>query len=152
MIALLQRVTEAAVSVDSQVVGRIEKGVLAFIAVEKDDDEPQVQRLWERILNYRLFADDAGKMNLSVRNIAGSVLLVPQFTLAADTDKGLRPNFSATAEMEHGRCLYDFMVQYARQQYAAVQSGIFGRDMQVSLINDGPVTFLLHVKPARLAV
>ncbi|MBI5451604.1 MAG: D-tyrosyl-tRNA(Tyr) deacylase [Gammaproteobacteria bacterium] len=144
MIALLQRVSAARVVVHGETIGEIGHGLLVLIGVERDDDEAKAERLLERLLGYRVFADEAGKMNLSVRDIGGGLLLVPQFTLAADTDSGLRPSFSSAAPPELGRCLFDYLVQRARQQHPVVASGRFGADMQVTLTNDGPVTFWLQ--------
>lgn len=146
MIALLQRVTEARVEVDKVTVGEIETGLLALIGVEKHDTEATAERLIQRVLGYRMFADELGRMNRSVSDISGGVLLVPQFTLAADTDKGMRASFSSAADPEDGRRLFDFAVHYARASHAIVESGRFGADMQVTLTNDGPVTFWLQVK------
>lgn len=147
MIALLQRVTEARVVVAGRCVGEIAQGVLVFVGVEHGDGEAQATRLLERILGYRIFNDADGKMNLNVMDIDGGLLLVPQFTLAADTRKGMRPGFSSAAAPEHGRRLFEFLLQQARASHAAVASGVFGADMQVALTNDGPVTFWLQVKP-----
>ncbi|MEW5757646.1 MAG: D-aminoacyl-tRNA deacylase [Pseudomonadota bacterium] len=147
MIGLLQRVTEARVVVDGQTVGAIAQGLLVLIGVEKNDTEAQADRLLERLLGYRVFADAEGKMNLSLRDIRGGLLLVPQFTLPADTRKGTRPSFSAAAPPEHGKHLFDYLVTQARAQHAAVATGVFGADMQVTLTNDGPVTFWLQVGP-----
>jgi D-tyrosyl-tRNA(Tyr) deacylase len=145
VIGLLQRVSKASVEVDSQVVGRIERGLLILVGVEKQDDETKVQRLLERILSYRVFADRDGKMNLSVSDIQGGLLLVPQFTLAADTKKGTRPSFSSAAPPDVGKRLFNQFVSLARQRHQCVETGRFGADMQVSLTNDGPVTFWLQV-------
>ncbi len=147
MIALIQRVTEAQVRVDGSVIGRIGRGLLAMIAVERQDGEQQVARLLARLLGYRVFPDAKGKMNRSLVDIAGGLLLVPQFTLAADTRKGLRPSFEAAAEPETGRVLFEELLNQAKQQHHEVASGIFGADMQVQLVNDGPVTFWLQAKP-----
>ncbi len=146
MISIIQRVTEAKVTVDTKVIGMINTGILALIAVEKHDAAPQAQRLLERILNYRIFADSNNKMNLSLRDIQGGLLLVPQFTLAANTDKGNRPSFAAAASPEHGRQLFNYLQQLAQQSYPFVQFGEFGADMQVMLINNGPVTFTLKTQ------
>lgn len=143
MIALIQRVTNAQVVVEKQVIGKIEQGILALIGVEKGDQESNAERLLERLLSYRIFSDADDKMNLSVRDIQGGVLLVPQFTLAADTRKGKRPSFSSAAPPQLGTALFDYMVQQARENYPVVETGKFGADMQVSLCNDGPVTFWL---------
>ena len=144
MIALLQRVRSASVSVDEKIVGAIEQGLLIFLCAEPDDNETIAQRFIERLLNYRMFADGAGKMNRSVRDINGGVLLVPQFTLAADTGSGLRPGFSQAAKPEFAQQLFAEAWQYLRQQHPASACGVFGADMQVALINDGPVSFWLR--------
>jgi D-aminoacyl-tRNA deacylase len=144
MIALLQRVTRASVEIAGESHASIGRGLLVLIGVKPEDDEPRASKLVERLLSYRVFADEAGKMNLSLRQIEGDLLLVPQFTLAADTRHGLRPGFSGAAPPEQGRRLFDFLVQSASSQHPAVQSGVFGADMQVSLINDGPVTIWLE--------
>ena len=143
MITLLQRVTEARVEVDDSVVGAIDRGLLVLAGVRAADDEASAKAAVERLLNYRVFADSAGKMNLSLRDIEGGLLLVPQFTLAADTRKGRRPSFSSAASPEHGRDIFEFALDYARAVYEPVASGRFGADMQVHLVNDGPVTFIL---------
>ena len=144
MIALLQRVSQAKVSVDGNVVGSIGTGLLVLLGVRPADDETAARRLLERLLQYRIFSDDAGKMNLSLAQVQGELLLVPQFTLAADTRKGLRPGFSTAAPPEQGRRLFDFFVQAARERLGQVQAGVFGAHMQVSLTNDGPVTIWLE--------
>ncbi len=144
MIGLLQRVSRAAVEVDGEIIGEIDNGLLVLIGVQKDDDERRADRLLERLLSYRVFADDAGRMNRSLKDIAGGLLLVPQFTLPADTRKGNRPGFSTAAPPEKGRHLFHYLLQQAAQQHAPVASGRFGADMQVSLTNDGPVTFWLE--------
>jgi D-tyrosyl-tRNA(Tyr) deacylase len=144
MIGLLQRVRSAHVEVDNATVGIIQRGLLIFVGVEQGDDEPKADRLLERLLGYRVFPDAAGKMNLSVEEIGGGILLVPQFTLAADTKKGARPSFTPAAPPEQGRQLFEYLVNRARTQYALVESGVFGADMQVTLTNDGPVTFWLE--------
>ena len=143
MIALLQRVTRASVSVDSECIASIDQGLLVLLGVEKSDSEAQAARMVERILGYRVFADADGKMNLSVRDIGGGVLLVPQFTLAADTRSGMRPSFSSAASPETGRQLFDSVVDIMRSNYDYVATGRFGADMAVELVNDGPVTFWL---------
>ncbi len=150
MIGLLQRVTQAQVEVDGETVGRIGPGLLVLLAVEPADTEAQAGRLVERLLGYRVFEDAQGRMNLSVRDTGGSVLLVPQFTLAADTDKGMRPSFTGAAAPELGRALFDYAVDCARTQLGGrVATGRFGAHMQVSLTNDGPVTFWLRAaRPA----
>jgi D-aminoacyl-tRNA deacylase len=144
MIALLQRVSQAEVQVEGSSVGRIGRGLLVLIGVRPVDDEASARRLLERLLQYRVFPDEAGKMNLSLTQVAGQLLLVPQFTLAADTAKGLRPGFSTAAPAQQGRRLFDFLVQAARDQLGDVQTGRFGAHMQVSLTNDGPVTIWLE--------
>ena len=146
MIALLQRVTQANVKVNQEVVGEIEQGVLCFLGVEKNDQEQQACRLVERILSYRIFADAEDKMNLCVKDIGGGVLLVPQFTLAADTRKGNRPSFSSAAPPTLGEALFDFSVQHAKRLHHKVETGVFGADMKIQLLNDGPVTFILTEK------
>jgi len=144
MIALLQRVARASVEIGGEPRASIGRGLLVLIGVKPDDDEARAAKLLERLLDYRIFGDEAGKMNLSLRQIDGSLLLVPQFTLAADTRHGLRPGFSGAAAPQQGRRLFDFLVQSAISRHASVQSGVFGADMQVSLVNDGPVTFWLE--------
>jgi D-aminoacyl-tRNA deacylase len=143
VIALIQRVSEAQVRVNGEVAGGIGQGVLALIAVRRTDNDESVGRLLERLLSYRVFADAGGKMNLSVREVGGGLLLVPQFTLAADTRTGTRAGFSTAAEPEHAQSLYAQLVQRAREAYAPVSAGVFGAHMLVSLVNDGPVTFWL---------
>lgn len=145
MIALIQRVQHASVVVDGQTLGAIEKGILALIGIEKEDSETKAQRLLERLLNYRIFTDADGKMNLSLRDTQGGLLLVPQFTLAADTQKGNRPSFSSAATPEQGQQLFDYFVGHAKNNFSNVETGQFGADMKVSLLNDGPVTFWLQV-------
>jgi D-aminoacyl-tRNA deacylase len=144
MIGLLQRVSEAHVVIDEKVVGSVGRGLLVLVGVRPEDDEPAALRLLERLLKYRVFADAEGKMNLSLTQVGGGLLLVPQFTLAADTRKGLRPGFSTAAAPEVGRPLFEFLVATARKQHERVECGIFGANMQVSLINDGPVTIWLE--------
>jgi D-aminoacyl-tRNA deacylase len=143
MIALIQRVNEARVSVDGQVVAEITRGVLALIGVRRGDDDAAVDRLLERLLSYRIFPDNEGRMNLSVRDVAGGLLLVPQFTLAADTRKGTRPGFSTAAEPQEARRLFTALLERAQSAYAPVSAGVFGAHMKVALVNDGPVTFWL---------
>jgi D-tyrosyl-tRNA(Tyr) deacylase len=145
MIGLLQRVRSAQVDIDGKTVGSIQRGLLVLVGVERDDDTTRADRLLERLLGYRVFPDAAGKMNLSIRDIDGGLLLAPQFTLAADTEKGMRPSFTPAAAPEAGRRLFDYLVQQARTQHAPVEAGVFGADMQVTLTNDGPVTFWLQV-------
>ena len=144
MIALLQRVVEAAVEIDQAKVASIGPGILALVGVRPSDTEASAERLLGRLLQYRIFGDEEGKMNLSLKQTQGELLLVPQFTLAAETHKGLRPGFSTAAPPEQGRQLFDFLVQAARTQHERVQTGVFGAHMRVSLINDGPVTFWLE--------
>lgn len=147
MIGLLQRVSEARVSVEGAVIAEIGRGLLVLVAVEANDGMAQADRLLERLLTYRVFPDDAGRMNRSLTDIGGGLLLVPQFTLAADTAKGTRPGFSRAAEPATGAALYAVLVERARATCAEVHSGRFGAAMQVSLTNDGPVTFWLRVAP-----
>lgn len=144
MITIIQRVTTAKVTVNHQDIGKIDTGIMALVAVEKNDTPKQAERLLERILNYRIFADEQDRMNLSLRDINGGLLLIPQFTLAANTDTGNRPSFASAAPPEQGRELFMYLQQHATTTYANVQFGEFGADMQVSLINNGPVTFTLR--------
>ncbi len=147
MIALLQRVSEATVHVNEKIVGETKKGILALIGIERGDTEKQAARLLQRVLAYRMFPDDADRMNINVQQAGGGLLLVPQFTLAADTNSGNRPSFAAAAEPSDGQRLYEHLVQLAHVEMENVTSGIFGANMQVSLVNDGPVTFWLQVPP-----
>ena len=144
MIALLQRVSSASVRVGGEPVGEIGPGLLALIGVEKQDDLARAGRLVERILGYRVFADEQGRMNLSVRDVEGGVLLVPQFTLAADTRKGMRPSFSSAADPETGSALFNAVVDIMAREHVRVETGRFGADMSVQLVNEGPVTFWLQ--------
>ena len=144
MIGLLQRVVEASVDIGGARVASIGPGLLVLIGVRPADDEASTLRLLSRLLQYRVFADDAGKMNLSLTQTQGDLLLVPQFTLAAETHKGLRPGFSTAAPPDQGRRLFDLLLHAARAQHGRVESGVFGAHMQVSLTNDGPVTFWLE--------
>jgi D-tyrosyl-tRNA(Tyr) deacylase len=144
LIALLQRVSEARVVVRGETVAAIDRGLLVLVAVERDDDEASADRLAERLVAYRVFPDEEGKMNRSVRDIAGDILLVPQFTLAADTSKGTRASFTPAADPETGSRLYDRLLRATRERFACVATGLFGADMQVTLTNDGPVTFWLE--------
>ncbi len=144
MRVLLQRVTSAEVRVSGRVVGAIDSGLLAFVGMERGDDDASVERMAGRIAGYRMFADEQGRMNRSVRDVGGSVLLVSQFTLAADTKSGLRPSFSTAAPPALGAALFDHLLLQAQQLHGKVASGRFGADMQVHLVNDGPVTFLLQ--------
>ena len=147
MIGLLQRVSEASVAVGGETIGAIGQGLMVLLGVERGDTEAQADRLLQRLLSYRVFADSDDKMNLSLKDVQGGLLLVPQFTLAADTQKGARPSFSSAAPPEQGQAMFNYFLAQARQQHAEVASGRFGADMQVSLINDGPVTFWLQVTP-----
>ena len=147
MIGLLQRVSSARVSINSHTVASIEAGLLVLIGVEKSDTQRQADRLLNKILGYRVFPDQDDKMNLSLSDIQGGLLLVPQFTLPADTKKGLRPSFSSAAAPKLGEKLFDYLVSCAKQKHDIVETGKFGADMQVSLINDGPVTFWLQLPP-----
>lgn len=144
MIGLLQRVSMARVEVDAKIVGAIERGILVFVAIEHGDDEAKADRLLERLLGYRVFPDANGKMNLSVQDIRGGLLLVPQFTLAADTQKGMRPSFTPAADPPAAKGLFDYLVKRCQKQHALTATGVFGADMQVILTNDGPVTFWLQ--------
>ena len=144
MIGLLQRVSRAEVSVEGEIIGRIERGLLVLVAIHRDDSEPDISRLADRILGYRVFPDAEGRMNRSLRDISGGLLLVPQFTLAADTKKGTRASFTKAAAPEKGALYFDKLVEICRQELAVVETGAFGADMQVSLTNDGPVTFWLE--------
>ena len=144
MIALIQRVSEAAVRVDDECVGAIGAGLLALVAVEPGDDEARTQRMAERLLGYRVFSDAQGKMNLSLADTGGGLLLVSQFTLAADTGKGMRPSFTSAAGPEEGRRWFDRLVALCRDRHDVVETGRFGAHMVVSLRNDGPVTFWLR--------
>ena len=144
MIGLLQRVRMARVDVEGKSVGSIESGLLVFVGVEQGDGTSAAERLLERLLGYRVFPDADGKMNLSVKDTGGGLLLVPQFTLAADTKKGMRPSFTPAAPPQEGRRLFEYLVACAREQHAPVATGTFGADMQVTLTNDGPVTFWLQ--------
>ena len=148
MIALIQRVREARVQVAGITTGAIHRGILALVGVERGDSEAQAERLAERVIGYRIFADDAGKMNRSLAEIGGGLLIVPQFTLAADTRSGARPSFSSAAPPAEGERLFLRFVDLARERHPRVETGTFAADMQVSLVNDGPVTFWLQVRPA----
>jgi D-aminoacyl-tRNA deacylase len=144
MIGLLQRVSQARVEIGGELRGGIERGLLVLVGVRPEDDQASAIRLVDKLLKYRVFADDAGKMNLSLPQVGGGLLLVPQFTLAADTRHGLRPGFSTAAPPDQGRRLFEGLVQNAAARHAPVASGVFGADMQVTLTNDGPVTFWLE--------
>ena len=147
MIGLLQRVSRASVEVDKNVVGRIGSGLLVLVAVQRGDTELHADRLLERLLTYRVFPDETGRMNRSLRDTVGGLLLVSQFTLAADTRSGTRPGFSPAAEPAEGRRLFDYITQKARDRHPVVQTGEFGAHMQIESVNDGPVTFWLEVPP-----
>jgi D-tyrosyl-tRNA(Tyr) deacylase len=144
LIALIQRVGRAAVAVDTRIVGEIGRGVLALIGIERGDDAARGVRLLERVLTYRIFEDEEGRMNRSLRDIGGGLMLVPQFTLAADTHKGTRPGFSTAEPPESARALFAQLLAQARARHPDVATGEFGAHMQVSLVNDGPVTFWLR--------
>ena len=143
--ALLQRVSRASVMVQSCSVGEIENGLLVLLGLDRGDDRSAADRMLDKVLDYRVFADAAGRMNRSVVDVGGGVLLISQFTLSADTRKGLRPSFSSAMPPDEAGPLYDYMLSQLRQRHPRVASGVFGADMQVSLINDGPVTFLLEL-------
>jgi D-aminoacyl-tRNA deacylase len=147
MIGLIQRVLHAAVHVNQQRIGHIDHGLLLFVCAERGDTEQEATRLLSKVLSYRVFADEAGKMNRSVRDVNGGLLIVSQFTLAADTNAGTRPSFTPAADPATGRALYDHFVMQAKAVHSVVATGEFGADMQVSLVNDGPVTFWLRVPP-----
>lgn len=147
MIALIQRVTEARVVVDGETVGRIGAGILALVAVEQGDGEPQTKRMLERILGYRIFSDETGRMNRSLRDVGGGLLLVSQFTLAADTSSGMRAGFSGAASPEASERTFNRLVEVARAAHSPVETGRFRTHMRVHLVNDGPVTFHLRVAP-----
>ena len=151
MIGLLQRVSEASVSVDGARVAAIGRGLLVFVGVEQGDAEEQAERLLERLLAYRVFPDVEGRMNLDLGQVQGGLLLVPQFTLAADTRKGNRPSFTPAAAPAEGERLFGYLSARAAARHAPVGRGVFGADMQVGLVNDGPVTFWLRVPPAGAA-
>lgn len=151
MIGLLQRVSEASVRVDGETVGAIGPGLMVLVCAEKGDTEREAEALLAKLLTYRVFSDEAGKMNRSVTDTGGGLLLVPQFTLAADTKSGTRPSFSPAAAPEDGRRLFDHVVRQARERHGIVETGRFGADMKVSLVNDGPVTFWLRVDPVAVS-
>ena len=150
MISVLQRVREARVEIAGEVVGRIDAGLLTLVCAEQGDAEPQADRLLAKILKLRIFADEAGKMNRSLQDIGGGLLIVSQFTLAADTRGGNRPGFSQAAAPAEGERLYDYFVAQARAAHPLVATGRFGADMQVHLVNDGPVTIPLRIAPAEV--
>ena len=149
MIGLLQRVQRAAVEVHGKCIAEIGRGLLVLVGVQQGDSEAEAGRLLQRLLGYRVFEDAGGKMNLNIGQAGGDMLLVPQFTLAADTRSGMRPGFSTAADPAEGQRLFDYLLEQAQQHSIEVTSGQFGADMQVSLINDGPVTFWLEVNPHR---
>jgi D-tyrosyl-tRNA(Tyr) deacylase len=144
MKALLQRVTRASVTIEGEVVGEIGSGLLVFLGIDRNDDEQVAKKLLEKLLDYRIFPDVEGRMNLSVQQAAGGVLLVSQFTLSADTHKGLRPSFSSAAPPPEAERLYRYCLGWLKNRHPVVASGVFGADMQVELVNNGPVTFLLE--------
>lgn len=146
MRALLQRVSSARVEVGSDCVGQIDQGLLVLLGLDKGDDQATAERMLDKLLAYRVFADEAGRMNCSVADVGGGVLLVSQFTLSADTGKGLRPGFSAAMAPAQAQSLYDYTLGQLQQRHPQVAAGVFGADMQVSLTNDGPVTFLLELR------
>jgi len=147
VIALLQRVDEARVEVDARVTGRIGRGLMVLVCAERGDGERQAAQLVARLLGYRVFPDGDGRMNRSLRDVGGGLLLVPQFTLAADTNSGTRPSFTPAAPPELGRRLFDRFVSLASAEHPGVQTGVFGAHMKVHLVNDGPVTFQLRIPP-----
>ena len=144
MRALIQRVSRASVDIDGETVGRIDQGLLALVGVAAEDDRTNADRLLHKLLHYRMFADGEGRMNCNLQQIEGGLLLVSQFTLVASTDKGLRPSFSSAAPPAHGQAMFDYLVEQAQTAWPKVATGRFGADMQVELINDGPVTFMLE--------
>ena len=152
MIGLIQRVSHASVVVDSVTIGSIDAGLMVLVCAERGDTEKQADALLTKILGYRVFSDAAGKMNRSVTDVAGGLLLVPQFTLAADTNSGTRPSFTPAASPEDGRRLFGYFVTQATARHAEVATGLFGADMKVTLTNDGPVTFWLQIKPPTATV
>ncbi|MGH8704914.1 MAG: D-aminoacyl-tRNA deacylase [Burkholderiales bacterium] len=149
MIALIQRVAEARVEIEGRAVGAIGRGILALVGVERGDGETEAERLVDRLLGYRIFPDAEDRMNLSLADVSGGLLAVPQFTLAADTGKGARPSFSRAAPPAEGERWFGRFVELARERHAPVASGRFGAHMRVSLVNDGPVTFWLQVPPRK---
>lgn len=146
MLGLIQRVKRASVTVNNAITGEIQQGILLLLGIQKNDTEETADKLIEKILAYRIFSDENNKMNCNVQQIAGGVLVVSQFTLAADTKKGLRPSFSSAAPPAQAEALYDYFVAQMRNKHPQVETGIFAADMQVSLINDGPVTFMLEME------
>ena len=146
MIALIQRVSSAKVDIEETTIGAINNGILLFLGVEKTDARKQTEQLLHKVINHRIFEDGQNKMNLSLLDVSGELMIISQFTLAADTNKGLRPSFTPAAPPEQGKELYEYFIQLAKQKIAVVESGKFGADMQISLINDGPNTFWLQIK------
>lgn len=146
MLGLIQRVKQASVTVNEEITGEIQQGILLLLGIQKNDTEETAKKLIDKILAYRIFSDENNKMNCSVQQIDGGILVVSQFTLAADTKKGLRPSFSSAAPPTQAEALYDYFVTQMRSKHPQVATGIFGADMQVSLINDGPVTFILEME------
>lgn len=146
MLGLIQRVKQASVSVDGEITGEIQQGILLLLGIQKNDSEETANKLIDKILAYRIFSDEHNKMNCNVQQIEGGILVVSQFTLAADTKKGLRPSFSSAAPPAQAEALYDYFVAQMRNKHPHVATGIFAADMQVSLINDGPVTFMLNME------
>ena len=144
MIGLLQRVSHASVSIEGSLIGKIDRGLVVFVGIEKNDSEANADRLLQRLLGSRVFADKQNKMNLSLLAVHGGLLLIPQFTLPADTRKGMRPSFSSAASPEFGKHLFDYLLEKASETYELVEAGQFAADMQVTLTNDGPVTFWLQ--------
>lgn len=146
MLGLIQRVKQASVSVNNEITGEIQQGILLLLGIQKNDTETTADKLIEKILAYRIFSDENNKMNCNLQQIGGGILVVSQFTLAADTKKGLRPSFSSAAPPVQAEVLYDYFVAQMRSKHPQVATGIFAADMQVSLINDGPVTFMLEME------
>ena len=145
MIGLLQRVSKASVTVNNEIIGSIDRGLLVFFAVHRDDDEKKIARMVDKILSYRVFPDSNNRMNLNIKDISGELLIIPQFTLAADTDKGTRANFTKAAPPEKALAFFNKFIDQCKQKHPEVVSGKFAADMKVSLINDGPVTFWLEI-------
>lgn len=144
MIALLQRVLESKVVVEGQTIGQIDQGLTVLVGVQKDDTQAKADKLLDRLLHYRVFADENDKMNLDIQQIQGGLLLIPQFTLAANTQKGRRPSFDSSAPPEQAEALFNYFIEQARARYSCVETGQFGADMEVHILNDGPVTFWLE--------
>lgn len=146
MLGLIQRVKQASVRVNGEITGEIQQGILLLLGIQKNDTEETANKLIDKILAYRIFSDENNKMNCNVQQIGGSILVVSQFTLAADTKKGTRPSFSSAAPPAQAEALYDYFVAHMRSKHAKIATGIFAADMQVALINDGPVTFMLEME------